>query len=226
MPAIKAKKAPVADQAALVRLGAKVRARLAADPAVYHVPCEQAELFAAADFLSEAECARLIAMIDDVARPSPVYGGPDAAAYRTSFSGDVDPGDSFVRMIERRICDLMGIEQSWSETFQGQRYQPGQEFQSHCDWYDTSADYWSGESRRGGQRSWTAMAWLNEVEEGGTTQFTRLGLGFPPQAGSLLMWNNALPDGRPNLDTMHAGLPVARGVKYVITKWFRTRAWS
>jgi prolyl 4-hydroxylase len=226
MLAARTKPAPVADKAALARLGTKVRARLASDPSVYHVPCEQAEIFAVADFLSPAECARLIAMIDEVARPSPVYDGPDAATYRTSFSGDVDPNDSFVRMIERRICDLMGIEQDWGEIFQGQRYQPGQEFQGHFDWYDTTADYWPGETRRGGQRSWTAMAWLNEVEEGGVTQFTRIGLGFPPQAGSLLMWNNALPDGRPNEDVMHAGMPVVRGVKYVITKWFRTRPWS
>jgi prolyl 4-hydroxylase len=217
MPAVRTKPAPVADKAALARLGSKVRARLASDPAVYHVPCEQAEIFAAADFLSPTECTRIIGMIDEVARPSPVYGGPDAATYRTSYSGDVDPSDSFVRMIERRICDLMGIEQSWSEVFQGQRYEPGQEFRGHFDWYDTTADYWPGETKRGGQRSWTAMVWL---------KFTRLGLGFPPQTGSLLMWNNALPDGRPNVDVMHAGMPVVRGVKYVITKWFRTRPWS
>ena len=226
MPAARTKSAPIADQASLARIGARVRARLAADPAAYQVPCEQAEIFAASDFLSAAERDRLIAMIDHVARPSPVYGGPDAANYRTSFSGDVDPGDSVVQMINRRICDLMGIEQSWSETFQGQRYQPGQEFQGHYDWYDTTADYWPGEVTRGGQRSWTAMAWLNEVEEGGETRFSRLGIGFPPQAGSLLMWNNALPDGSRNFDVLHAGMPVIKGVKYIITKWFRTRPWS
>ena len=165
-------------------------------------------------------------MIDQVARPSPVYDGPAAATYRSSYSGDVDPGNSFVAMIERRISDLMGIEQTWGETFQGQRYLPGQEFQGHYDWFDTSADYWRKETRVGGQRSWTAMAWLNEVEEGGETRFSQLGIGFPPTAGSLLMWNNARPDGTPNPAVLHAGMPVVRGVKYVITKWFRVRRWS
>ena len=226
MPAAKTKPAPIADRQALVRVGKAVRARLAVDPAVYKVPCEAAEIYAVADFLSASECARLIAMIDEVARPSPVYDGAAGATYRTSSSGDVDTGNSFVRMIERRICDLMGIEQSWSETFQGQRYRPGEEFQGHYDWYDTTAPYWQDEAKRAGQRSWTAMAWLNAVEEGGETRFTRLGLGFPPQPGSLLMWNNALPDGRPNPQMLHAGMPVAQGVKYIITKWFRTRPWS
>jgi prolyl 4-hydroxylase len=222
----KDKSAPISDQAALKRIGARVRARLMADPGVYHVACEQAEIFALANFLSAPECSQLISMIDQVARPSPVYDGPAAATYRSSFSGDVDPGNSFVQMIERRISDLMGIEQNWGETFQGQRYLPGQEFQGHYDWFDTSAAYWRKETLVGGQRSWTAMAWLNQVEEGGQTSFSRLGISFPPQAGSLLMWNNALPDGKPNLDVLHAGMPVVRGEKYVITKWFRSRRWT
>jgi prolyl 4-hydroxylase len=216
---------PHTDRAALAAIGRKVRARLAADPGVYHVPCDKAEIFALADFLSPAECSELIKMIDAVARPSSVFEGPAGASYRSSYSGDVDPESSFVRMIERRISDLMGIEQSWGETFQGQRYGPGQEFQGHYDWFDTSASYWQKETTVGGQRSWTAMAWLGEPEEGGETNFSRLGIGFPPQAGSLLMWNNARHDGTVNYDVLHAGMPVVRGVKYVITKWFRVRRW-
>lgn len=225
MTSAKARTAPDADKAALASIGRKVRVRLAADPGVYHVPCEQAELFALANFLSAAECSQLIGMIDEVARPSPVYDGPQGASYRSSYSGDVDPDHNIVRMIERRISDLMGIEQSWGETFQGQRYQVGQEFQGHYDWFDTSAAYWQKETRVGGQRSWTAMAWLSEPELGGETEFSRLGISFSPQVGTLLMWNNALLDGSVNYDVLHAGMPVVRGVKYVITKWFRSRRW-
>jgi prolyl 4-hydroxylase len=155
-----------------------------------------------------------------------VFEGPAGASYRSSYSGDVDRSDSFVQMIERRISDLMGIDQSWGETFQGQRYAPGQEFQGHYDWFDTSAAYWQKETRVGGQRSWTAMAWLGEPDLGGETNFSRLGISFPAQAGMLLMWNNARPDGTVNPDLLHAGMPVERGVKYVITKWFRVRRWS
>jgi prolyl 4-hydroxylase len=70
------------------------------------------------------------------------------------------------------------------------------------------------------------MAFLNDVEEGGETDFNRLGISIPPQQGALAMWNNARPDGTPNPDTMHAGSKVIRGTKYVITKWFRTRRWG
>lgn len=213
-----------ADRAALARLGETVRARLANDPSAYRVPVDTAELFAVGGFLHDFECDHLITLIDAVARPSSTFD-VDEGRYRTSYSGDVDSSDSFVRMIERRLSDLLGIDLDWGEAVQGQRYQPGQEFRAHHDWFDPSAFYWKDEVRRGGQRSWTAMAWLNIVEEGGETHFPELGISIAPQKGALLVWNNASPDGTANRATLHAGLPVVRGVKYIITKWFRTRTW-
>jgi len=216
----------LADKAALARLGTVVRKRLAADPSVYKVPVEQAEIFAVSDFLDADECTHLMAMIDQVARPSELFEDTYREGYRTSYSGDVDSGDSFVRMVERRLSDLLGIDLAWGERVQGQRYYPGQEFKEHCDWFDTAARYWPDEARRGGQRSWTAMAYLNDVEEGGTTEFVRIGVQIAPQRGLLVLWNNATPKGLPNHDTLHAAQPVEKGVKYVVTKWFRTRPWS
>ncbi len=216
----------IADQAAMAKAGERVRARLAADPAVYKMPTEGAEIYVVADFLSEPECRHLIAMIDSAAQPSRIFDPENQELYRTSYSGDVDRNDNFVRMIERRICDLMGLDESWGETVQGQRYHPGQEFKGHYDWFDTSAVYWPPEKERGGQRCWTAMAYLNDVEEGGETAFHELHFAIPPQRGTLLLWNNACPDGTPNTFTLHAGTPVVRGVKYIITKWFRTRRWG
>lgn len=217
--------APSPDKAALSRLGKTVRARLEADPSMHRVPVEQAELYAASQFLTPGECAHMISLVDAVARPSELFDQPYESAYRTSYSGDVERSDSVVQMVERRICDALGIDLAWGESVQGQRYEPGQEFKEHCDWFDTRAGYWPEEVDRGGQRSWTVMAFLNEVEEGGETYFPHLGVKVPPQQGALLAWNNALADGTPNHDTLHAALPVEKGVKYVVTKWFRTRPW-
>ena len=217
--------APIADRAAIRRVGDEVRRRLAADPLVYRFPEQRAELIAVHDFIAPAECGTLMQMIDRVARPSSVFDEPIGSPYRTSYSGDMERDDSFVQMIERRISDLLGINQSWGETVQGQRYAVGQEFQAHFDAFDTTAPYWPAESAGAGQRCWTAMVYLNAVEAGGATHFPALGLSIPPQPGLLLAWNNALPDGRLNPDVMHAGTPVIQGVKYIITKWYRTRRW-
>jgi len=220
------KTAPLKDKVALARMGEQVRTRLAADPAAFRIDTDKAEIFAFSQFLSPVECERFIAMVDAVARPSTVFDIRYEDGYRTSYSGDVERTDPFVRMIERRIDDLLGIDPGFGETVQGQRYTQGQEFQAHVDWFWTLADYWPKEQRKGGQRSWTAMAYLSDVDEGGQTEFVRLGISIPPQQGLLLVWNNAAPDGSPNWDTMHAAHPVVRGTKYVITKWYRTRVWG
>ena len=217
--------APVPDQDALARLGESVRARLAINPAAYRIPAGKVELFAIGNFLSDAECTRLCTMIDTVARPSALHELDYASGFRTSYSGDLDPRDTFVAGISQRIDAVLGVDATIGEPVQGQRYLPGQQFKPHNDWFYTSEGYWPQEEVRGWQRSWTAMAYLNEVEAGGATHFTEVGIQIEPKPGVLLLWNNALPDGRPNEGTMHAGLPVLKGAKYVITKWYRTRQW-
>ncbi|MCL6249491.1 2OG-Fe(II) oxygenase [Altererythrobacter sp. KTW20L] len=213
------------DQPALRKVGNTVRERLAANPAVWKVPTDKAEVFAVADFMNAEECARMIAMIDEVARPSTVFDLQYKDGYRTSYSGDVDPHHPFIRMLDRRIDDLMGIEPTFGETIQGQRYMPGQEFKPHHDWFHPNTSYWEIETARGGQRAWTAMVYLNDVDEGGTTDFTDLGMAIEPKAGVLLLWNNTDAQGLPNHATIHAGRPVVRGAKYVITKWYRAKPW-
>jgi len=216
----------VPDQDALRQLGEQVRKRLAADPGVYRVDTDIAELFAVGDFLSQAECERLCAMVDQTARPSSLHEVDYDSGFRTSYSGDLDPADPFVMGIGRRIDDILGVDSSFGEAIQGQRYLPGQQFKPHNDWFYTTEKYWQGERKRGGQRSWTTMIFLNDVEQGGETHFTQIGIKIEPKPGVLLIWNNALPDGRPNEGTMHAGTPVIEGAKYIVTKWYRTRRWT
>ena len=216
---------PVNDTQAPRRIGEQVRARLDATSMAYRLPIDRVDIFGVADFFSLEECTRLMAMVDAVAQPSRTFEQGTAGG-RTSYSGDVDAHDPFIRMIEQRIDDLMGIEPSHGEVIQGQRYSPGQEFRGHYDYFDTAQNYWPTERVRGGQRTWTVMGYLNAVEAGGATEFPRISLIVPPQPGALLVWNNMDRDGRPNPGTLHAGLPVERGTKYVVTKWYRAAPWS
>jgi prolyl 4-hydroxylase len=216
----------VPDQDALARMGDAVRTRLKADPAIYRLPDTRIELFAVGGFLNVSECARLCTMIDTVARPSALHELDYASGFRTSYSGDLDPHDPLVAGISQRIDALLGVPGEVGEPVQGQRYRPGQQFKPHNDWFYVTESYWPQEEARGGQRSWTTMAYLNAVEAGGATVFTALGIRIEPQPGVLLVWNNALPDGRPNEAALHAGAPVEAGSKYIITKWYRTRRWQ
>jgi prolyl 4-hydroxylase len=69
------------------------------------------------------------------------------------------------------------------------------------------------------------MIYLNDVEEGGATWFPQAGVRFRPRRGLLLIWNNMALDGKANPATLHEGMPVETGVKYIVTKWFREGRW-
>ena len=49
--------------------------------------------------------------------------------------------------------------------------------------------------------------------------------GRAARPGNLLAWNNLDAIGEPNFHSIHQGMPVAAGVKYIITKWHRERPW-
>lgn len=216
---------PNNDPAKLARIGAHVTKRLNANPLVQQVEHDDAQLYLYQGFLSDADCTTLIAKIDADAVPSTLYKGTEQAGFRTSYSCHLNRWDAFTARIEARMSDVLGIDNSFAETMQGQRYAIGQEFKAHHDFFHPSQSYWLQEGPAGGQRSWTAMIFLNEPEEGGATEFPHLGLGIRPQAGMMLIWNNANLDGSLNYKTLHTGTPVTKGVKHIITKWYRQNDW-
>src|SRR3546814_14430087 len=75
-------------------------------------------------------------------------------------------------------------------------------------------------------RSWTLMVYLNQPEAGGATRFIKIGKTIQPEPGKLLAWNNRLSPGHYNPATLHHGMKVRAGVKYIITKWYRERPWG
>jgi len=197
--------------------------RLAAAPGVQGVPTRELELFVVRGFLDPATCAALMERIDERRRPSEIADDVGIEEFRTSETCDLDWRDPVVGAVDRKIAGLLGIPLDASEPIQGQRYAPGQEFKAHTDTFEPGGYDFYLHTAETGQRTWTAMIYLNEPEEGGATRFKTIGKTIQPEIGKLLAWNNLLPDGRPNPATLHQGMKVRRGTKYIITKWFRER---
>jgi prolyl 4-hydroxylase len=57
--------------------------------------------------------------------------------------------------------------------------------------------------------------------QGGGTRFFSIDRILEPKKGQAVIWNNLYPDGSPNPDTLHSGMPVSEGHKVIITMWFR-----
>ncbi|MEP7315069.1 MAG: 2OG-Fe(II) oxygenase [Sphingomicrobium sp.] len=196
-------------------------ARLRAAPAVQRVPSTRLDLFVCREFLGLPTCAALIERIDGRRRPSEIADDIGVADFRTSETCDLNPLAPEVAIVEEQLTNLLGIPLAFGEKLQGQRYAAGQEFKPHTDTFEPDGAAFFEHCADTGNRTWTAMIYLNVPQEGGATRFKRIGKTIQPEIGKLVVWNNLFPDGRPNPDTLHQGMKVRCGTKYVITKWYR-----
>ncbi|MXO59043.1 2OG-Fe(II) oxygenase [Altererythrobacter salegens] len=202
-----------------------MRARLLADPRARPLGGRKADLFTLPGFIGADRCRELVAIIEERATPSPLFNDSPTGrkGIRTS-STHYFRDDPRALLLGEQIDALLGLDRANAEPMQGQRYCLGEEYRVHRDHFLEDREHWQRERLRGGQRSWTAMIYLNEVEAGGTTDFPDLGLSIRPETGMLLAWNNMDRRGRPNKATRHGGRPVEVGSKYIVTQWYRLEA--
>ncbi len=199
-------------------------------PGIRRVKNDALQIYTWSNFLDPDACAALMALIDANARRSTVANdkreGPREYqdVRRTSKSCDlVFSMAPVVKIVDRKIADAIGFDLSHSDPIQAQKYDIGEEFQPHHDYFEPGTVAFDNFCRDKGQRTWTFMIYLNDVEKGGGTVFPAINRTFKPKAGTAVIWNNLLPEGAVNPSTLHGGAPVKTGVKYIITKWFRER---
>jgi prolyl 4-hydroxylase len=200
--------------------------RLLATPGTQKLPSPKLTLFVRRGFLPPDLCTAVMERIDAVRRPSTIADANGDAAYRTSETGDLAADDPVVMEVEARIAALTGLASDHGEPLQGQRYAVGQEFKGHTDYFEPQGADFDRYCSVAGNRTWTVMVYLNEPEAGGATRFKAVDKIIQPEVGKLVAWNNRRPDGSLNPATLHQGMKVRAGVKYVITKWFRERPWG
>ena len=216
--------APVANYGSGLHADAMVE-RLSRQPGIQRVPSPKLTLFIKRGFLDAATCTALCAAVDATRRPSTLSDSNGNASFRTSETGDLDARDPLTIDLNARIAALTGLDPSYGEPIQGQRYAVGQEFKQHTDYFEPNGIEYERFCGVAGNRTWTVMIYLNEPEAGGATRFKTIDKIVQPETGKLLAWNNRRPDGSFNPATLHHGMKVRAGTKYVITKWFRERPW-
>jgi prolyl 4-hydroxylase len=176
--------------------------------------------------LTEADCAAIISAADQQLAPSGLLG-PQRENYRTSSGAWLGPDDagSAQEKLRQLVIDITGLPRENQENIQVLRYEPGQEYRQHHDFWHPGTDYYDDQMARGGQRAWSVLVYLNDVPAGGGTRFPALGIDVLPQTGKLLAWQNTV-DGDLNYDSMHAGLPVIEGIKWVAVTWVREQPFT
>jgi hypothetical protein len=102
-------------------------------------------------------------------------------------------------------------------------YAVGQEFAPHYDYFDPATPGHATDLATRGQRTGTFLVALNDGYEGGATAFPRLGWRWKGRAGDALFFANVGPDGSVDPTTLHAGMPVTGGEKWLLSQWIRDR---
>lgn len=190
--------------------------------------CEKPWLAIIDEVLSAEECRFVILLGGGLVKPS-TTASPDGELVhvdlRTSHEMVFEPDreDLSLRLIQRRMAASAGLPLANAEWLTLLRYTPGQEYREHRDYLPPSSIKPLAEGGPG-QRLATAIAYLNPLPPGAHTVFPLLGLDLAPAPGSVLVFRNLDDDGLPDPQTLHAGRPVASGVKWICTLWLHQAA--
>jgi len=123
--------------------------------------------------------------------------------------------DPIVGKVDKMIEEISARPKKNMEHYQLLHYEVGQQYKEHHDFiYDQAV-------MAQGPRQFTFFLYLNDVEAGGETAFTTLGIKVQPKRGRAIMWPNVdyQNDKQQNPRTTHAALPVIKGEKYGANKW-------
>jgi hypothetical protein len=158
-----------------------------------------------------------------------------AATYdRASQSEQLDPGrtcrefafgiadvDLVLVLVRARIALLAGLPVAAMEPPRIFHYGAGEEFKPHFDRYDDQGGY--GHSGYAGDRIVTFLIYLNDGYDGGELCFPRTGLRHKGGMGDAVYFANIDPAGKPDPMSLHAGLPVTSGEKWILSQWIHDR---
>lgn len=180
-------------------------------------------------FLSPEECRHIIDYARQEHMDRAKVSGKDEGVVTDARTNSVlwvtHYADEVFTAVARRTASLIGIPLSHAESFQVIHYLPGAEYRGHFDAFDPTTDTGKRNWTCGGQRLVTALCYLNTVQKGGDTRFTKLKMSVPAEEGKLLVFHNTEHGTiRRHPNSVHAGMPVEQGEKWAFNLWFRAKS--
>jgi prolyl 4-hydroxylase len=179
------------------------------------------------NFLTPDECDELIAMGESKGfKRSTVQGSAKDEVSQDRTSHTINFGrkqNQLIEKIENRCTLFCPFATKNVENLQIVRYQPGQQYKHHYDYFVPGREGTELALKRGGQRHVTFFVYLNDMNEhetGGQTDFPNLNLKISPRKGMAVMWYN-VEHGKEDERTFHAGLPPTCSTKYGLNIWVR-----
>jgi len=150
-------------------------------------------------------------------------GELETANYRISKTAWLKEHEhKHVADIYRKASHLTGLNMETSEELQVSNYGIGGHYEPHYD-FARREEKNAFASLGTGNRIATLLMYESDVEQGGATVFTHLGLSLKPKKGSVAFWYNLHANGEGDDMTRHAACPVLAGTKWVSNFWIHER---
>ena len=175
------------------------------------------------NFLTHAESKYLIRVANNRFSRSKIIDdrtkNNKASHVRTSQSAFFKKSEyKLLKNIELRAAKLLKVKYVQLEPLQIVKYQPGEKYGNHYDWFKNPNR--TRDSK--GQRLKTMFVYLNEGYEGGSTSFPKINFTYFGKTGDALMWDK-IKNGKPDYNTLHSGDEIEAGTKYGMNIWIRER---
>ncbi|EER98153.1 hypothetical protein BDA96_02G069700 [Sorghum bicolor] len=204
----------------------------------------QPRIFVYKGFLSDAECDHLVTLAKKKIQRSMVAdnqsGKSVMSEVRTSSGMFLNKRqDPVVSRIEERIAAWTFLPQENAENMQILRYEHGQKYEPHFDYFHDKIN-----QVRGGHRYATVLMYLSTVDKGGETVFPNAkgwesqpkddtfsecahqGLAVKPVKGDAVLFFSLHVDGVPDPLSLHGSCPVIQGEKWSAPKWIHVRSYE
>ena len=189
-----------------------------ADPIVYVVN----------NFLSDDECEAFVEMGKGKMERAKVISD-DESEFHASRTNDFcwleHSASDVIHEVSKRFSVLVKMPINNAEQFQLVYYGPGNEYKPHFDAFDKTTKEGQNNWFPGGQRMVTALAYLNDVEEGGVTDFPKINVSVKPNKGDVVVFHNCIEGTTEiNPQALHGGSPVVAGENWAVNLLFRESA--
>jgi prolyl 4-hydroxylase len=178
------------------------------------------------NLLSSEECDELVKMSQAKLKRStiinPATGEHQVIEARSSHGTFFSLNENeLIAKLDKRIATIMNWPIENGEGIQILNYKIDGEYKPHFDYFPPTDSGSKPHLNKGGQRVSTLIMYLNDVEEAGETVFPKIGLSITPKKGSALYFEYCNGQGQVDPLTLHGGNPVAKGSKWIATKWMR-----
>jgi len=104
-------------------------------------------------------------------------------------------------------------------------YQVGEHYKLHQDNFEKDKEYYKHIEGTGGQRVFSIILYLNEVGEGGETEYPYIPMKIKPEIGKMVIHQN-IKGNKILKESTHEALPVLKGEKWVLVNWVRVNKYT